>query len=123
MICHAERTESEAKDFASALSEILADPSWIEDEEYLALLEKPLTEAAYYHVAKETRRPGRLLNPVANFHVGNGARFSRRNINFAANLSDRGVEDSCGVMVNYIYSESRLKKINRTVRTLLQWHK
>ncbi len=120
---HAERTGGEPEDFAPALAAILDDPSWIEDEEYLALLEKPLTEVAYRYVAKEKKRSGKPLNPVAGFHMGNGAGVSRRNMNFAANRSGRGIESSCGIMVNYVYSESRLQQVNRTVKSLLNWHK
>ncbi len=120
---HAERSRSKPKDFASALIEILDDSSWIEDEKYPALLKKPLTEAAYCYVAMETEPSGKPLNPVAGFHVGNGAGISRCNINFAANLFEHGVESSCGIMANYIYSESRFQQMKRTVKSLLQWHK
>jgi len=44
-------------------------------------------------------------------------------MNFAANRSGRGIESSCGIMVNYVYSESRLQQVNRTVKSLLNWHK
>lgn len=113
----------ETPDFAEVLSTILSDPAWIKDETYRSLLEKPLTELAYFHVAKEEKQPGKPLNPVANFHISNGARVYRRNIHFAANRTERGVMDSCGLMVYYVYSESHLQQFNRTVQTLLPWHK
>jgi malonyl-CoA decarboxylase len=40
-------------------------------------------------------------DPVARFHLRNGARLER--INWAANLSTRGMAESLGMMVNYIY--------------------
>ncbi len=42
-----------------------------------------------------------LGDPVARFHLDNGARLER--INLAADLSDKGLRESFGVMVNYLY--------------------
>ncbi|HSA90856.1 MAG TPA: malonyl-CoA decarboxylase [Burkholderiales bacterium] len=40
-------------------------------------------------------------DPVARFHLENGARLER--VNLAADLSDKGLAESFGVMVNYLY--------------------
>jgi len=40
-------------------------------------------------------------DPVARFHLDNGARLER--INLGADLSDKGLRESLGVMVNYLY--------------------
>jgi malonyl-CoA decarboxylase len=40
-------------------------------------------------------------DPVARFHLGNGARLER--LHWAANLSPRGIGESLGMMVNYLY--------------------
>ena len=40
-------------------------------------------------------------DPVARFHLGNGARLER--INWLGNTDPRGVRESFGVMVNYLY--------------------
>jgi malonyl-CoA decarboxylase len=45
------------------------------------------------------RRRGQALDPVANFHLRNGAWMWR--LNWAADLSARGMKNSCGIMVNY----------------------
>ncbi|KQK30433.1 hypothetical protein ARD30_13485 [Bosea thiooxidans] len=42
-----------------------------------------------------------IIDPVARFHLGNGARLER--INVGGNLSARGLRESHGVMVNYRY--------------------
>jgi malonyl-CoA decarboxylase len=42
-----------------------------------------------------------LADPVARFHLDNGARLER--INFAADLSKKGLKQSLGLMVNYLY--------------------
>ena len=58
---------------------------------------------------------------MANFHLSNGARLSASNVNFGANRSQRGLAESCGMMVNYVYSRTWLQKFGRTVRSLLPW--
>ena len=40
-------------------------------------------------------------DPVAKFHLGNGARLER--LNWAADLSRKGLKQSLGLMVNYLY--------------------
>jgi len=111
----------EEKDFAGALLAILSRPAWIEDSIFQQHLRKPLIDLAYTYIAEEKDARGRPLNPVAGFHLGNGARVARSNVNFAANTSRRGLEESCGLMVNYIYSQKALLPIGRAVRSLLPW--
>ena len=111
----------EKEDLASALLEVLVRPAWIEDSVFPQCLQKPLIDLAYTYIAEEKDSRGRPLNPVAGFHLGNGARVARCNINFAANISHRGLEESCGVMVNYVYSQKALGPIGRAVRSLLPW--
>ena len=48
--------------------------------------------------AEADQRP---LDPVARFHLGNGARLER--INWLADTSARGIKQSAGLMVNYLY--------------------
>jgi malonyl-CoA decarboxylase len=49
----------------------------------------------------EEKRGGHAVDPVARFHLGNGASIER--INTAADLSDKGLRQSAGLMVNYLY--------------------
>jgi hypothetical protein len=111
----------EDHDFAAALLAILSRPAWIEDSVFPEHLRKPLVDLAYTYIAEEKDTRGRPLNPVAGFHLGNGARVSRSSVNFGANTSPRGLEESCGLMVNYVYSKKALLPIGRTVRSLLPW--
>src|SRR5216684_5058961 len=50
-----------------------------------------------------TRRPspGNRIDPVARFHLGNGARLEQ--INWLGNTAPRGIQESLGIMVNYLY--------------------
>ena len=51
---------------------------------------------------------GKPLDPVARFHLGNGARVER--INWAGDPSAKGLKQSCGMMVNYLYDLKRLDR-------------
>ena len=48
------------------------------------------------------------LDPVARFHLGNGAKVER--LNWAADPSAKGIKQSYGLMVNYLYDLKRLDK-------------
>ncbi|MBX3653967.1 MAG: malonyl-CoA decarboxylase family protein [Ramlibacter sp.] len=50
----------------------------------------------------------RPADPVARFHLGNGARVER--LNWAGDPSPKGVRQSYGLMVNYLYDLKRLDK-------------
>jgi malonyl-CoA decarboxylase len=56
------------------------------------------TLCAIYLIHFSTQRSG---SPVAKFHLGNGARLYR--LNWAADLSKKGLRESAGLMVNYLY--------------------
>ncbi len=47
-------------------------------------------------------------DPVARFHLDNGARLER--LNAQANLSPKGLRQSAGLMVNYLYDLSRIER-------------
>ena len=51
---------------------------------------------------------GKPLDPVARFHLGNGARVEH--LHWAADPSAKGLKQSYGLMVNYLYDLRRLDK-------------
>lgn len=59
-----------------------------------------LTRLCAFHLA-HTKSEGGSSDPVARFHLHNGARLER--INWAADLSRKGIKQSLGLMVNYLY--------------------
>jgi malonyl-CoA decarboxylase len=65
-----------------------------------------LSWAARY-LGKELQ-DGKPLDPVARFHLGNGARVER--LNWAGDPSPKGLKQSFGLMVNYLYDLKRLDK-------------
>lgn len=116
-----ELTGSRAPELPTCLKLILSDPQWIEDPVYPQLLKSPLTKLTHFYITKEKNIQGRPLNPVANFHIGNGATVGLKNINFAANRTQRGLEESCGMMVNYMYSKTWLQQFALDVKSKLGW--
>ncbi len=55
-----------------------------------------------------TKKGKYTYDRVSHFHLSNGARIER--INWAADLSDRGISQSAGMMVNYLYVLSHIEK-------------
>lgn len=62
--------------------------------------------ARYYLTAK--KKTGEPVDPVARFHLKNGAMLER--INVLGNPSDKGMEGAYGLMVNYVYDLSRVEE-------------
>jgi len=102
--------------FTRALLSILSDEGWKEDEELRRILHQPLVRIAYHYISEEKNPHNRPLNPVTNFHLANGATVSQKNVNYLANPSRKGLTESCGIMVNYIYTSSWLSQIRRSFR-------
>ena len=102
--------------FSRALLSILSAEKWREDEELRRILHQPLVRIAYHYISEEKNPHSRPLNPVTNFHLANGATVSQKNVNFLANPSSKGLTESCGIMVNYIYTSSWLSQIHRSFR-------
>jgi malonyl-CoA decarboxylase len=120
---HAERLiegDPDREDKNTALNRVLlrvlSQDEWVDDEPLKDLLREPLVKIAYHYITKEKGRYDKPLNPVAGFHLGNGATVSERHVNFLANPSVRGLRDSCGIMVNYIYTSNWLSQLKRSLR-------
>ncbi len=68
---------------------------------------KLMLQCAALYLGRELK-DGKPLDPVARFHLGNGARVER--LNWAGDPSAKGIKQSCGLMVNYLYDLKRLDK-------------
>ena len=53
------------------------------------------------YLTQEKRPDGRAHDPVAHFHLTNGARMER--LNWLADTSANGLSQSAGLMINYLY--------------------
>ena len=68
--------------------------------------------AAYFLRARSGKGAGRPVDPVARFHLGNGARLER--LNFLGDRSAKGLGQSHGLMVNYLYDLATIEKNHET---------
>lgn len=82
------------------LRDLLGGSDWVKSEELVRALQAPLMRLCAWYLYGEKHR-GYALNPVANFHLQNGAVMWR--LNWMADASLKGVTGSCGLMVNYRY--------------------
>jgi malonyl-CoA decarboxylase len=86
----------------------LESAEWTGDPAATEALREPLMRAAatYFLTARtRTRAP---VDPVARFHLGNGARLER--INWLGDPSPKGLAQSFGMMVNYLYDLDDIEK-------------
>jgi malonyl-CoA decarboxylase len=96
-------------DIAPALDlEALANDANWETPEASAAFEAPLTHLCARYLTETEIEPGHgPTDPVARFHLGNGARLER--INWRGNVSPRGLIESYGIMVNYLYDTDTIE--------------
>ena len=93
------------EDVCAQLSAVLKANTWSQDDALVAGLENPLMRMCTRYLFVEKRR-NFALNSVANFHLRNGATMWR--INWLADMSPRGMDNSLGIMVNYRYFLDRV---------------
>jgi malonyl-CoA decarboxylase len=83
----------------------LATPGWHRNAAPLAALREPLLRLAARYLLEAKRADGAPRDAVERFHLGNGATIER--IDWLADPTPRGIEQSFGVMVNYRYALDR----------------
>src|ERR1700693_2012036 len=86
----------------------LDEPDWFDNVELAAQLRSILEPLAAYYFLKARTAKGRLIDSVARFHLGNGARLER--IDWLGDLSAKGLRESAGIMVNYLYRLEDIEK-------------
>lgn len=97
-------------DAARALMDAVRRSAWPhgnDETEYSAIETAMLALAAHYFLLAKGF-DGRPVDPVARFHLGNGARLER--INFLADTSEKGLRDAYGLMVNYYYDPKEIER-------------
>ena len=87
---------------------VLDNPNWWRDEETAAHLQDALMRAAAWYFLRARTERGLPVDPVARFHLGNGARLER--INWLADTSDKAIAQAQGLMVNYLYDLDHIEK-------------
>ena len=91
-----------------ALLERMDQPDWFEDAELSTQLRSVVEPLAAHYFLKARTPKGRLIDSVARFHLGNGARLER--IDWFGDLSPKGLRESAGIMVNYLYRLEDIEK-------------
>ena len=82
---------------------------WLEKKSiYEDMDEDGLMTQAILYLTESEREDNSPNDPVAKFHLGNGAILEKINLN--ADLSEKGLMQSKGLMVNYLYNLELLEK-------------
>src|SRR5579863_241385 len=103
-----EMTEDPAIAAARIAALQLAEENWLSAAGVAAQLRTALEPLAAYYFLKARRPDGRVIDPVARFHLGNGASLER--INWEGDLSPKGLVESFGMMVNYLYDLDEIER-------------
>lgn len=103
-----------------AISEVLRrlqEADWRRNEQLAKQMENVLVPLCAYYLI-HARHNDDALDPVARFHLGNGASLER--INWLADTSKRGLQQSAGLMVNYLY---RLEDVEENHEIYVKEHR
>ena len=106
---HDRKVDPVPRDVAIGIMDTLASKGskWWDDARLAAAL-KPLMMPSVRHYLKDVKRRGKAFDPVANFHIRNGASLYR--LNWLANCTDKASSASGGIMVNYLYDLARVEE-------------
>jgi malonyl-CoA decarboxylase len=102
----AAKEKTTERDVVALLQGLLETERWWEDTALADALRDPLARlcAVYLTTSPDSRGPA---DPVARFHLGNGARLER--VNWLGNVAPRGISESHGIMVNYLYDPEQIE--------------
>ncbi len=89
------------------LRTFLAMPDWHLNPTISNALKAPLMKLCCHYLLSRKGPRNKVVNPVAHFHLSNGATIQR--INWLADSSEKGLIGAAGLMVNYLYD---LENIN-----------
>ncbi len=96
------------------LGRLLARPDWVFQSQLASVLQAPLMRLCARYLL-EAKRGNQPLDPVARFHLGNGA--SVEQLNWMADTSPGGLKQSAGIMVNYRYRSDEIESNHERFRT------
>jgi len=101
-VAHQLKQEIEGLNRFATLSPAPGFTNWLKENSIdQNIQEDILLKQALVYLIDSNRADGFPNDPVAKFHLGNGAIIERVNLN--ADLSVKGIEQSKGIMVNYLY--------------------
>ena len=97
----------DGKSDGERLKSALGRPGWYRDEQLAAALKSPVSRMAAQYLHGERRPDGKVKDPVAHFHLSNGARMER--LNWLGDTSEKGLAQAHGMMINYLYRVSDIE--------------
>ncbi len=100
-------TDPDPAEAAAVLRGLVERPDWLLDHG-LGERVRPVVLRLVTRYLLAERRGERALDPVAHFHLSNGARVEQ--LNWRANTARRGWERGLGMMVNYRYVLDDIEK-------------
>jgi malonyl-CoA decarboxylase len=96
------------------LKQTLATPGWYDDAQTMKVMKTILMRLAARYLVHESRGDSVARDPVAHFHLSNGARIER--LNWMGDRSMRGLRQSAGMMINYLYDLGRINANHEAYR-------
>ena len=108
-VAHKLKQEHEGLDRFTTLSPAPGFTKWLKEKSINENIdEDTLLKQVLVYLIDSDRKDGLPNDPVAKFHLGNGAILERVNLN--SDLSPKGIKQSKGIMVNYLYDLDLLEK-------------
>ncbi|MEO1543747.1 MAG: malonyl-CoA decarboxylase family protein, partial [Pseudomonadota bacterium] len=86
----------------------LQDPGWPDEDAPAEALKGSLMALAAEYFLRAKAGDGKPVDPVARFHLGNGARLEQ--INWLGDPSEKGLREGHGLMVNYRYDPKEIER-------------
>lgn len=87
---------------------VLEQADWHLSAEVAALVQPVLMKAIGVYLLSAKHSSGKPRDPVARFHLNNGARLER--VNWLGDISAKGMREAAGFMVNYVYDLDEIEK-------------
>jgi malonyl-CoA decarboxylase len=91
---------------------LLDKPNWPSKAAAKEAVQRALVPLAAHYFVNARTASGRIVDPVARFHLGNGARLER--LNPFGDLSEAALRQSHGLMVNYLYDLDDIERNHET---------
>jgi malonyl-CoA decarboxylase len=92
---------------ASALAKALAAEDWLTDPDQVTRLRPEIEAVAAQYIVKARNGQGLPVDPVARFHLGNGA--CAYQLNWPADLKPSALKAAHGLMINYLYEPDEIE--------------
>ncbi len=97
------------------LKELLSSSEWLEDPVLSEAVREPLMGICARYLAQSKTERGTARDPVAHFHLTNGARME--SLNWMGDRAESGITQSAGMMINYLYKESKIEDNHEAYKT------